>query len=83
VNVRDQTKFTVTDPDGGMFTLSIQNPIDRTIWVSGQISTKAASTWEVTVAIQGYWNSVWGARIDLLREMFDATGKATNIVNNA
>ena len=75
-NVRDTTKIDILNPDSGQFTLIFKNPKDGSTWTSGRISANFGS-WDFNRAISGYYGSVWGSGIQVVRTMYDVNDQVT------
>lgn len=76
---RDTTNVTITNPDGGEFTLTHIDPKTSTAYVSGKLNTNM-SAWEFNQAVAGFYSSVHNAWITVTRAMYDVNGTVTNSV---
>ena len=76
VNTRDQWTLEIDNPDGGNYQIGILNPKTKTFWWSNPMSTNLTS-WPVTVAVSGYYSSVFSAGLSLNFVNYDANGAVT------
>lgn len=74
--VRDTITINITQPDGGSFSVVFTNPNTGVTWTSGAISTNIGS-WDLTLALQGYFGTAWGSAIKCSRTWFDVNGNPT------
>lgn len=79
-NVREQTVFTVNNPDSGTYTLTFFNPTTKTYVTTDPIAANASSTnfGNAVAAFYGYYGSV-----SVVRTMYDTNGVVTTTLASA
>ena len=73
---RDTTNVTITNPDGGEFTITYVDPKTLTNYVSGKLNTNMSSG-DFYNAVRGYYTSIFNAWITVSKSMYSADGNVT------
>jgi hypothetical protein len=67
--------FMITNPDAGTFVLNLVDLTSDPISVYATSSISAdAEAWEVQSAVNGFYSAVWGASVEVVRTLYDASG---------
>ena len=77
--IKDSTNITIVNPDGGDFYVTHTDPRTGTNYQSGKMNTNM-SAWDIQQNVQGFYSTVYGSWVNVIRTMYLADGNITTNV---